>query len=103
MLESPNAPCTFSVDVPETREDSKESNMADGSAIKVYSDGSGIKGMGAAAVMYRDGTWVWSLQYCLGSLKEHNTYEAEAVSVVLSLKLIEKERGGTSVTIYCSP
>ena len=42
---------------------------------------------------------VSSSKYCLGSLKEHTTYEAEGVGVILALDLLQKVRGVRSATI----
>ena len=41
-----------------------------------------------------------SLHYCMGSLKDHNTYEAEGLGVILTLELIERERNVMTATIY---
>ena len=50
--------------------------------MQVYWDGSGIEGMASmAAVLFHDGQEIRSLQYQLGSLTCHTTYEAEVVGV----------------------
>jgi ribonuclease HI len=88
------------MDIPDTREASKEDDREDSAEIKIYADGSGIEGMaGAAAVMYRHGRRITDLRYRLGSLANHTTYEAEAVGVTLALELLSKERRAGSATI----
>jgi len=53
--------------------------------IQIYMDGSGLDGMaGVAAMLYGRDRTVKVLHYCLRSLEEHTTYEAEAVGVLLT-------------------
>jgi ribonuclease HI len=57
--------------------------------ISVFSDGSGFEGgIGAAAVLYVNGTVSSTLRYHLGSEKQHTVYEAEIVGLTLSLHLL---------------
>ncbi|KZV98023.1 hypothetical protein EXIGLDRAFT_702131 [Exidia glandulosa HHB12029] len=62
---------------------------------------SAVDFVGAAAVLYRDGEEEDTLLYHLGSAKEHTTYEAEAVGVILGLHLLAKAThlDGTALAI----
>ncbi|KZV85245.1 ribonuclease H-like protein, partial [Exidia glandulosa HHB12029] len=76
--------------------------MERSSRVVVYTDGSADESsVGAAAVLYRDGEEEDTLLYHLGSAKEHTTYEAEAVGVILGLHLLAKAThlDGTAVAI----
>lgn len=60
--------------------------------IHVYSDGSADDhGVGAAAVLIRDGRVEKTLRLHLGSPEQHTTFEAEAVGAHLGLHLIAEE------------
>jgi ribonuclease HI len=73
---------------------------ADTSGTIIYTDGSGFEhGIGAAAVMTKNGTVVDSLRYYLGSDTIHTVYEAEAVAVILALHLANKLKRKRSLTI----
>jgi ribonuclease HI len=97
---APDTPPRFTTNIADSREESKADNVADKADVKVYADGSGIDGnVGAAAVLYKNGKRTRSLKYQLGTLKEHTTYEAEAVGVTLALELIAHERGIATATI----
>ncbi|KAE9407131.1 hypothetical protein BT96DRAFT_750408, partial [Gymnopus androsaceus JB14] len=51
-------------------------------------DGSGYKGgVGAAAVLYRDGEEIETVRFRLGSDDDHEVFEAEIVGLILSLHL----------------
>ena len=66
-------------------------------AIKIYTDGSAHDGgVGAAAVIFRNGQEPRSLIYHLGSDKHHTVYEAEIVGLTLAAKLIMTETQLTS-------
>ncbi|QRV90420.1 Reverse transcriptase from transposon X-element protein [Ceratobasidium sp. AG-Ba] len=61
--------------------------------VRIYSDGSGIDGgIGAAAVLCRDGQPDRILRLHLGSDKRHVVYEAELVGAMLALHLLASER-----------
>jgi hypothetical protein len=93
-LQPPNQPPLFKTDIADSREESREADLADTSDAKVYTDGSGAEGNAAAsAVMYKKGRYARTLRYCLGPLADHTTYEAEATGVILALELLSKERG----------
>lgn len=95
-----NVAPTFTTEIAETRDESKQVNMEETVDACVYTDGLGIDGMaGAAAVMYKSKQIMSSLRYCLGPLEEHTTYEAEGVGVLLALELLQKERGVRTVSI----
>ena len=67
-------------------------NANDPAGVKVYADSSGIEGkVGAAAVLYRGDTQVQSLQCHMGTLKDHTTYGAKVVGIILGLELLKQE------------
>jgi hypothetical protein len=79
--------------------------IADEADFKVFTDGSGIGNeIGATVILYRKGrrTPIQRLKAYLGHSSEHNTYEAEAVGVLLATWLIRNhpETAGKKVTIY---
>lgn len=89
--------------------DSKEASIKeeaeDNSDIKIFTDGSGYEGgVGAAAVLYRKGAEEPEkvLRFHLGSLKEHTTYEGEAVGSILAAWMLQNqpEVGKSTVTSY---
>ena len=57
--------------------------------ICIYSDGSGFKGgIGTSALLYVNDHLSRSLYFYLGTPQEHMVYEAEGVSLVLGLHLL---------------
>ena len=102
-LMSLNKQCTLTAD--SSREDSISSEQLDNADYKVFSDGSGQdNGIGAAAVLYKKGRAhpLKSLQLSIGSPDKHNTYEAEAIGVILTLWILENtpDTIGKNVTTY---
>ena len=86
--------------VASSREDSWEEDDADRAEVCVYTDGSGLDGRaGAAAVLFRDGHEMKALQYLLGPLTQHTTYEAEIIRVILAIQLIHKEGEANTASI----
>jgi ribonuclease HI len=88
-----------------TRKESIAAEIADEADFKVFTDGSGIGNeIGAAAILYRKGrrTPIQRLKAYLGHSSEHNTYEAEAVGVLLATWMIRNhpETTGKKVTVY---
>jgi ribonuclease HI len=80
----------FKTIISNTREESLALDENDDAQIKIYTDGSGYKdNAGAAAVLIKGNEPPRTLKYHLGSLKEHTTYEAEAVAVTLGLHLLQ--------------
>jgi len=62
-------------------------------AIQIFSDGSGYNGgIGAAAVLLREGQEPRTLRYHLGSDEEHTVYEGEMVGLTLAIHLLATER-----------
>jgi hypothetical protein len=73
----------------------------DDSDVKIYTDGSGMKGkIGTAAALYRGGEVKAKLHYKLGSQKHHTVYEGEAIGTVLGAKLVAEQWGIQSAT-FC--
>jgi len=61
--------------------------------IQIFADGSGHSGgIGAAAVLMREGKEPRTLKYHLGPDKTHTVYEAEVVGLTLAAKLLATEQ-----------
>jgi hypothetical protein len=59
--------------------------------VRIYADGSGHEGgVGAAAILYINGTKRDSLQYYLGTDKQHTVYEAEVVGLILAATMLQE-------------
>ena len=100
VLQPLNQQPLFMTDISNTREESKEADLADTSDAKVYTDGSGADGNAAAsAALYKRGRCTNTLRYHLGLLADHTTYEVEAAGVILALELLLKEKGISMATI----
>lgn len=68
--------------------------------VLIHSDGSSIEGgVGAAAVLYRNGKKKATLAYKLGKEKEHTVYEAELVGILLGTYLTRQEKNIKTITI----
>lgn len=79
----------FKVEVAESKEVLEVERSRHPERWKVYSDSSKKNGgMGAAAVLYRDGQRQGVLRYQLGRSGEHTVYEAELVTIILGPKLL---------------
>ena len=67
------------------------SNKANKALIKVYSDRSSTEGgLGAAAILYINGTQRETLQHHLGSEEHHTVYAAKLVALILAATLIQQ-------------
>ena len=67
----------------------------------MFTDGLGVEGeTGAAVILYKKGKRIADLKYHLGILAEHTTYEAEAVGVLLGLKLLQHMKDLKKATIF---
>lgn len=63
-------------------------NTLNTSGLIIYTDGSGFKhGIGAATIVVKNGTTFKKLKYYLGSDISHTVYEAEAMTITLTLHL----------------
>ena len=68
--------------------------------MRVFSDGSCIDGMvGAAAVLFRQGTEAGILRKNMGAECWHTVYEAEVVGLTLAAELLKRERFVEATTI----
>lgn len=95
----------FTTTIADTKEDSIKAEKNDNSDIKIYTDGSGYEGkVGAAAVLYRKGTEEPEkiLRFHLGSIKQHTTFEGEAVGSILAAWMLQgrSEVGKAKVATY---
>jgi ribonuclease HI len=69
---------------------SEQRNLKD--EIQVFTDGSGYNGgIGAAAILVREGQEPRTLRYHLGTDEEHTVYEAETLGLMLAAQLIATE------------
>lgn len=87
----------FKISIAESKDKSIEEDEADTAPVKIYTDGSGYKGMiGASAVMYcfRPGgrTVERALQYCLGPETKFTVCDGETVGFTLAAHLLTRER-----------
>ncbi|QRV88338.1 ribonuclease H-like protein [Ceratobasidium sp. AG-Ba] len=86
--------------IPSSRESAMTAAGNVNAEVRIYSDGSGIDGgIGAAAVLCRDGHPNKILRHHLGSDKRHVVYEAELVGAMLALHLLANERNVESAWI----
>ena len=61
--------------------------------VQVYSDGSALHGkVGAAAILFRQGSPPCTMHLYLGPEEEHTVHEAELVGILLALQLISTEK-----------
>ncbi|KAG9077368.1 hypothetical protein FRC06_008956 [Ceratobasidium sp. 370] len=80
--------------LPPSREEALLAADQPNADVQIYSDGSGIDGgIGAAAVLCREGRSDKTLCLYVGSDKRHTVYEAELVGALLALHLLANERG----------
>ena len=62
---------------------------------KVFTDGLDVKGgVGAAAILFKDGQRRGTLRFHLGASSSHTVYEAELVGITLAAHLLKAERCG---------
>jgi ribonuclease HI len=81
------------IDIPSSKEASKEKDQSTAEPVKVYSDGSAHNsGVGAAAVLRRIGQPDRVLKVHLGPTGQHTVYEAELAGMILGLHLIKTEK-----------
>ncbi|QRW09851.1 Reverse transcriptase from transposon X-element protein [Ceratobasidium sp. AG-Ba] len=79
--------------IPNSREEAMSAAEQANADVRIYSDGSGIDGgIGAAAVLCREGQPDRILRLHLGTDKRHVVYDAELVGAILALHLLESER-----------
>lgn len=84
---------SFETCIPQNKEKALETALNDQAELISYSDGSGLEGMaGAAAVLMRKGINepIGKVRFQLGPLKEHTTFDAESVGILLSLHLLQQ-------------
>ncbi|QRV94576.1 Reverse transcriptase from transposon X-element protein [Ceratobasidium sp. AG-Ba] len=86
--------------IPPSKEAALDAVKRVNAEVRIYSDGSGIDGgIGAAAVLCRDGQPNKILRLHLGSDKRHVVYEAELVGAMLALHLLANEHDVDSAWI----
>jgi ribonuclease HI len=81
------------IDIPPSKDESKQADASAIEEIKVYSDGSAHDGkVGTAAILRREGKPDRILKLHLGTTEQHTVYEAELVGMIMGLHLIKTER-----------
>jgi len=90
----------FATRIADTKDVAEEEDKRDQADIRIYTDGSGMRGkIGASAVLYREGEEKSQMRYCLGSARKHTVYEGECMGLVLGMELLRREREVTEVSI----
>ncbi|KAF5362978.1 hypothetical protein D9758_007067 [Tetrapyrgos nigripes] len=85
----------------ETEVEATDHFLSDDSHIQVYTDGSGYQnGVGASAVLFRNGKEMEAIRYRLGMDMEHEVYEGECIGLILALHLLTAEPDTRSVSIW---
>jgi ribonuclease HI len=90
--QSPGYSPSFSSFIANNKEDTLTAALITeaSSPVCIYSDGSGFEGgIGASALLYVNNRLVKSLQYYLGTDKQHTVYEAEAVGLAMGFHLLK--------------
>ena len=96
----PNGKCIATTNIATSREESKEVDLEDHAALKVYTDRSGQDSKaGATAVLFKGSSVVGTLQYHLGSLEHHTTFEAKLLGILLGLWLVNWEPDADSASL----
>jgi len=94
---------TFSTLISDSKDKAIQQNKDTTARIRhiVYTDGSAIDGgVGAAAILYCDGTRTSTLRYHLGHERDHTVYEAELVGLALAAQLLRGMTRHTEAIIY---
>ncbi|KAF5370505.1 hypothetical protein D9615_010347 [Tricholomella constricta] len=101
VRQNPKWKSTAKTVIEENEKDATRAEAEDRTAVKVYTDGSGLEGkIGASAVLYREGRLTSQMKYRLGSAKSHTVYEGECVGALMGLKLIQRERDVPAASMY---
>ena len=75
------------------KDEAYKEGMESTTQVKVYTDGSDINGgVGAAALLIRDGRRHGTLRTHLGHSSQHTIYEAELAGIMLAAHLLKRER-----------
>jgi ribonuclease HI len=83
----------FDTRIPRNKEQAIEEVRTDGAEVVVFSDGSCIDGgVGAAAVLYKNGKENRSARLYLGPESEHTVFEAELAGAAIAAKMLNTER-----------
>ena len=96
----PNSTCKLTTNIVSSRDESKEADLVDDTALKIYTDGSGQDGMASAtAILFEGGKAMKVLCYQLGLLEHHMTYEAELVGILWGVWITQKTLDVSAVSI----
>ena len=90
------------ISIPDSKEEAAAEVEDDETAVVVFSDGSGLNGqVGAAAVLFRNGTEVRQGRAHLGSLRRHTVYEGESAGALIGVALLARERTVLQAATIC--
>lgn len=74
-----------------TKDKAIDRESKDTSDVKIFTDGSAINGgVGAAAVIYKEGRRIKTAWKYLGSDQKHTVYEAECVAILMGLHIVKR-------------
>ena len=81
-----------------------EEETGDSAFVRLYSDGSGIKGnIGSVAVLYRrknDIETKCTMRYCLGPKTKHTVYKGEIAGAIMAQELLHKQLSGFGCHVF---
>jgi ribonuclease HI len=93
----------FTTAIASNKEQAKEMLAQNRAGIHVYTDGSGFgNGIGAAAVLIREGQQPKSLQFHLGKASRQVVYGGETVGLLLGAELLRRESEPFSSVRFCT-
>jgi len=91
---------SFGIQIAQDKKAALLSEKSNRDHIQVYSDGSAIDGgVGAAAILFRNGIRMATLRKYLGRANAHTVYEAEVVGIGLGIELIRREEVSLQASI----
>ncbi|KAG1806373.1 uncharacterized protein HD556DRAFT_1302865 [Suillus plorans] len=77
------------IEIAASKEEAVQADEAADEEVRIYSDGSAIdRGVGAAAVLTREGRKLKILHFHLGPALQHTVYKAEIVEMILAVELL---------------
>ena len=82
------------------KDEAYREGMESRAGTRVFTDGSDVDGgVGATAILFKDGQRCGTLKFHLGASSSHTVYEAELVGIILAAHLLKVERGGQEAEI----
>jgi ribonuclease HI len=85
----------FRTRIPQSKEQAADEVKTEGAQVVIFSDGSCIDGgVGAAAILYKNGKEQKSVRLYLGPESEHTVFEAELAGAAIGAKMLNMESSG---------